>query len=113
MKHVNLFEQFINESKSVNITEEFELNEAVNTADDLVNFMNKESKHFAAFLKPKKLTAVANGDVVTIKPASGSFTITVDFGNSTIDTTGKPSYPESVSYIEIMEYCKITKFKII
>lgn len=112
MQHIKLFEEYSNESKSVNITEEF-INEAVNTADELVNLMNKESKHFAAFLKPKKLTAVANGDVVTIKPASGSFTITVDFGNSTIDTTGKPSYPESVSYIEIMEYCKLTKFKII
>lgn len=92
---------------------DFVLNEAINTADDLANFINKESKHFAAFLKPKKLSATTNGDIATIKPASGSFTITVDFGNSTIDTTGKPEYPESVSYVEILEYCKITKFKII
>jgi hypothetical protein len=96
----------------VGIEESVELNEAVNTADDLASFIAKEEKHFAAFLKPKKLSAVANGDIVTIKPASGSFTITVDFKKSTIDTTGKPAYPESVSYVELMEYVKITKFKL-
>ena len=97
----------------VGITESVELNEGVNNADDLANFVNKESSHFAAFLKPKKLSAVASGDIVTIKPASGSFTITIDFKKSTIDTTGKPAYPESVSYVELLEYCKITKFKIV
>jgi len=94
------------------VKESEELNEGVEKPNDLADFINKEAGHFAAFLKPKKLTAVADGDIVTIKPASGSFTITVDYSKSTINTTGKPAYPESVSYVELMEYIKITKFKI-
>ena len=75
-------------------------------------FIQKEEKHFATFLKPKKLTVVVNGDIVTIKPGSRSFTITVDYANSTISSTEKPEWPESTSYVELMEYLKITKFKI-
>jgi len=88
------------------------INEAVATPEELASFIQKEEKHFAAFLKPKKLTATVNGKVVTIKPGSGSFTITVDYAKSTIDTTGKPEWPESTSYVELMEYIKITKFKL-
>lgn len=97
---------------SLKESEEFEINEAVSTPEELASFIQKEEKHFAAFLKPKKLTATVNGKVVTIKPGSGSFTITVDYGKSTIDTTGKPEWPESTSYVELMEYIKITKFKL-
>lgn len=93
-------------------SEEFEINEAVATPEELASFIQKEEKHFAAFLKPKKLTATVNGKVVTIKPGSGSFTITVDYAKSTINTTGKPEWPESTSYVELMEYIKITKFKL-
>ena len=93
-------------------SEEFELNEAVSTPEELASFITKEEKHFATFLKPKKLTATVNGKIVTIKPGSGSFTITVDFAKSTIDTTGKPEWPESTSYVELMEYIKKTKFKL-
>jgi hypothetical protein len=97
------------ESEEVN---EAVINEAVATPEELASFIQKEEKHFAAFLKPKKLTATVNGKVVTIKPGSGSFTITVDYAKSTIDTTGKPEWPESTSYVELMEYIKITKFKL-
>jgi len=99
----------IDESEEVN---EDVINEAVATPEELASFIQKEEKHFAAFLKPKKLTATVNGKVVTIKPGSGSFTITVDYAKSTIDTTGKPEWPESTSYVELMEYIKITKFKL-
>lgn len=88
------------------------LNEGAATPEELASFIAKQEKHFAAFLKPKKLTATVDGKVVTIKPGSGSFTITVDYAKSTIDTTGKPAWPESTSYIEIMEYVKTTKFKL-
>ena len=88
------------------------INEAVATPEELASFIQKEEKHFATFLKPKKLTASVSGKVVTIKPGSGSFTITVDYAKSTIDTTGKPEWPESTSYVELMEYIKITKFKL-
>ena len=88
------------------------LNEGAATPEELASFITKQEKHFAAFLKPKKLTATVDGKVVTIKPGSGSFTITVDYAKSTIDTTGKPAWPESTSYIEIMEYVKTTKFKL-
>lgn len=95
------------------VKESINMNEAAkDSPEELAAFINKEQSHFAAFLKPKKLSASVSGKVVTIKPASGSFTITVDFGKSAIDTTGKPAYPESVSYVEIMEYCKLTKFKV-
>jgi hypothetical protein len=97
---------------SLKESEEFKINEAAATPEELASFIQKEEKHFAAFLKPKKLTATVSGKVVTIKPGSGSFTITVDYGKSTIDTTGKPEWPESTSYVELMEYIKITKFKL-
>jgi hypothetical protein len=84
------------------------------TADSLTSFLNKERKHFATFLKPKSMSVSNSGGVVTIKPASGSFTITVDFNKSTIDSTGKPSTSESTSYVEIIEYIKKhTKFKVL
>jgi len=111
-KTVNVFDKA--HKALAKIEEAYTINEAVNTADELASFLNKESSHFAAFLKPKRFTAITKGDnIVEVKPASGSFTITVDFSNSTINTTGKPEYPESVSYTEIMEYIKITKFAII
>jgi len=92
---------------------DFNINES-ETADSLANFLNKEQKHFAAFLKPKNMSVSNSGGVVTIKPASGSFTITVDFNKSTIDSTGKPPHPESVSYVEIITYIKgRTKFKVL
>jgi hypothetical protein len=106
MKTLLSFSEFINESKIDITKEEFELNEKVKTADDLVSFIDKNEKRFAAFLKPKKLSVVANGDIVTIKPASGSFTLTVDFKKSTVETTGKPAHPESVSYVELLNYLK-------
>ena len=99
MKHIKTFEGFLNES-SVQATPE-----------SVVNFIKKEEKHFAAFLKPKKILTELNGDIVTIEPGSGSFTITIDFKKQMIDSTGKPKHPESTSYVEIMEYIKkITKF---
>ena len=97
---------------SIDESEEFEINEAVSTPEELASFIAKEEKHFAAFLKPKKISASVNGKVVTIKPCSGSFTITVDYDKSTISSTGKPEWPESTSYVELMEYIKITKFKL-
>ncbi len=119
MKNLQTFEEFLNESHydflggNSNFTDE-EMNEAAkDSPEELAAFINKEQSHFAAFLKPKKLSASVNGKVVEIKPASGSFTITVDFEKSTISSTGKPAYPESVSYVELMEYCKITKFKVL
>ena len=72
----------------------------------LADFLNKESKHFSSFLKPKRFTASVSGDILKITPASGSFTITADFKKKSLTTTGKPEYPESVSYTEIMEYVK-------
>ena len=88
------------------------VNEAASTAGELASFISQNAKHFASFLKPKTLSAIANGNIVEIKPGSKSFTITVDFDKKTIDTTGKPAWPESTSYIEIMEYVKTTKFKL-
>jgi len=105
MKFLKDFSGFINES---------EINESVATPQSIASFIEKESKHFAAFLKPKTISSNVNGDVVVIKPGSGKFTITIDFSKSTINTTGKPEYPESVSYVELMEYIKhITKFEVI
>jgi hypothetical protein len=95
------------------VKESEEMNEAAkDSPQELAAFIQKEEKHFAAFLKPKKLSATVDGKSVIIKPASGSFTITVDYAKSTIDTTGKPEWPESTSYVEILEYCKLTKFKV-
>jgi hypothetical protein len=99
---------------NVSQIQESKVNEGnMDSAQDLASFIQKEEKHFASFLKPKKLSANVSGNTVSITPASKSFTITVDFDKSTIDTTGKPGFPESVSYVELMEYVKITKFKII
>ena len=108
MNKIISFKEFLNES----IEGTAEINEGISTANELASFISKEEKHFAAFLKPKKINAVVNGDIVTIKPGSGSFTITVDYQNSTISSTGKPEWPESTSYVELMEYIKHTKFKI-
>lgn len=97
------------------VKESEELNEAaeIKTPVDLSNFIEKESKHFAAFLKPKTISARLKGEVVEIAPGSGSFMITVDFTKGTIDTTGKPAWPESTSYVELMEFIKTTtKFKV-
>jgi len=101
-----------NASAHVSEVNEDVINEAVATPEELASFIQKNEKHFAAFLKPKKLTATVEGKSVVIKPASGSFTITVDYAKSTINTTGKPAWPESTSYVELMEYLKITKFKL-
>jgi hypothetical protein len=99
------FNEFINESYSINESDLLQ-----NQAD----FLRKEEKHFASFLKPKRLNIEINNDILTVSPASGSFTITVDGKNHTIDSTGKPSHPESVSYIEIIEYLKRrTQFKVL
>lgn len=106
-------EIFVTDNSINEGSQEDVINEAVATPEELASFIQKEEKHFAAFLKPKKLTATVNGKVVTIKPGSGSFTITVDYAKSTIDTTGKPEWPESTSYVELMEYIKITKFKVL
>ena len=94
------------------VKESQELNEDVTTPEGLALFIQQQEKHFATFLKPKTLTVAVSGKVVTIKPGSGSFTITVDYSKSTIDTTGKPAWPESTSYVELMEYIKKTKFKL-
>lgn len=102
MKKVKTFEEFVNENL---ITESLQ---------DYADFFKKEAKHFAAFLKPKRLEANYRNGVLTISPASGSFTITVDEKKKTIETTGKPGHPESVSYIEIMEYLKRrTKYTVV
>jgi len=94
MKNIQSFDEFVNESKH---------DESPST---LADFLNKESKHFSSFLKPKRFTASVSGDILEITPASGSFTITADFKKKSLTTTGKPEYPESVSYTEIMEYVK-------
>lgn len=96
------------------VKESLDLNEAESTPSALAAFIEKNVKHFAAFLKPKSITATVNGEIVIIKPGSGSFTITVDFGKSTIDSTGKPAHPESTSYVELMSYIKgQTKFNVL
>jgi hypothetical protein len=82
--------------------------------NEMIDFINKNQLHFAAFLKPKKLNVLQKGDSVIISPASGSFTITVDYTKSTIDSTGKPKWPESTSYIELIEWIKhVTQFKVL
>jgi len=115
MKRVPLFEEFINESQTRFLIESF-LNENVNPKDPraLESFLLSNEKHFAAFLKPKKIITSVSGPIFTISPASKSFTITVDTDKETVDSTGKPAYPESVSYIETMEWVKyVTKFKVL
>jgi len=100
--------------KDIIILKESEVNEAVSNPSELTSFINKNESHFAAFLKPKKINTSVEGNKAIIKPASGSFTITVDFDKSTIDSTGKPKHPESTSYVEIIEYIKgNTKFKVL
>ena len=104
MKHIHTFENFLNEN----------LNEGATSANELASFLDKNQGHFAAFLKPKKYSVNVSGKVVTVRSASGSFTITIDFAKSTIDSTGKPKHPESVSYLEMMEYIKNnTKFTVL
>lgn len=92
MKHIQTFESF--------------LNEANETPQSVADFLNKNQAHFASFLKPKSLSANVEGDTVVIEPSSKSFTITVDFKKMTIDSSGKPEWPESTSYVEIMTYLK-------
>jgi hypothetical protein len=91
----------------------FAVNENASTPEELASFISQNTKHFASFLKPKTISATVNGNIVKIEPGSKSFTITVNYDKKTIDTTGKPAYPESVSYVEIMEYVKTTKFKLL
>jgi hypothetical protein len=82
--------------------------------DELKDFLNKNQSHFATFLKGKYMAVNVTGDILTIKPKSGSFTITVDTKKGTIDSTGKPSHPESTSYGEIMSFLKYrTKFTVL
>jgi hypothetical protein len=108
MKHILTFEDFLNEAN-----ESF-LNEANETPQSIADFLTKNQKHFAAFLKPKSMTATVDGDTVTIEPSSKSFVITVDFKKMTIDGSGKPARPESTSYVEIIEFLKgRTKFNVI
>ena len=74
------------------------------TAGELKSFLEKNKNHFASFLSPKSFSTSLNNDVLTIKPASGTFTIKVDTNNKTVETTGKPDFKrESTSYVEIME----------
>jgi hypothetical protein len=99
--------------KDLGINESDNLNENVSLQDN-ADFLKKEEKHFAAFLKPKRLDVNFSNGVLTISPASRSFTITVDEKKKTIETTGKPDYPESVSYVEIMEYVRFrTKYTVV
>ena len=105
--------KYVKSLKELGIKESF-VNEAVSNPSELTSFINKNESHFAAFLKPKKINTSVEGNKAIIKPASGSFTITVDFDKSTIDSTGKPKNPESTSYVEIIEYIKgNTKFKVL
>ena len=100
MKHIHTFESFLNEAKE--------------TPQSVVDFLKKNQSHFASFLKPKSYSATIDSDIVTIEPASKSFTITVDFKKMSIEGSGKPDRPESTSYVEIMEFLKgRTKFNVI
>jgi hypothetical protein len=100
MKHIHTFESFLNESNEV-------------TPQVIADFIKNNEKHFAAFLKPKNISATVKGDTCIIKPGSNSFTITIDFEKKMVDSTGKPNTGESTSYVEIMEYVKNkTKFTV-
>lgn len=90
------------------VTESEELNEAgvSDSADNLADSLKKNESHFATFLKPKKMNVELSGNVVTLTPASKSFTITADYNKKTVIATAKPAYPESVSYVEILEFFK-------
>lgn len=84
-----------------------DLNEASDiTKEELKSFLEKNEKHFAAFLKPKKLIVSLTSDKLIVEPKSNSFAYTVDFGKKKIYTTGKPDSMESVSYVEIGETLK-------
>lgn len=99
----------IRESEEVNgVKESEELNEAgvSDSADNLADSLKKNESHFATFLKPKKMNVELSGNVVTLTPASKSFTITADYNKKTVIATAKPAYPESVSYVEILEFFK-------
>ena len=77
------------------------------TAGELKSFLEKNKSHYASFLSPKRFSTSLNNDVLTIKPASGTFTIKVDTKNKTVETTGKPDFKsESTSYVEMMEGIK-------
>lgn len=90
------------------VTESEELNEAgvSDSADNLADSLKKNESHFATFLKPKKINVELSENVVTLTPASKSFTITADYNKKTVIATTKPAYPESVSYVEILEFFK-------
>lgn len=95
------FSIFINESDA-------------DTPEKLQSFIQSNNSHFAAFLKPKTINFSKEGSKLLITPGSKSFTITVDFAEKTVDSTGKPKYPESVSYVEMMELMKYkTGFKML
>ena len=89
--------------------------ESVSTKDpkEIVTFIIKNKAHFSTFLKPKVLNVEGDDGIITIEPASGSFTITVDTDKSEISGTGKPTKGmESVSYVEILTVLKhMTGFK--
>jgi hypothetical protein len=102
MKKISTFEEFVNES----INEEH-----ASSPKEIADFINKNEKHFAAFFKPRTLSATVEGKTVVVRPGSRSFTITIDFGKSKIFTTGMPHHPESTSYVETLGYIKYaTKF---
>jgi len=84
-------------------------NESVDTwsnAKLVVEFFNSDKKHFTRFFRPKRFSAIAYDNICEIKPASGSFTLQIDVVNKIVYTTGKPEYPESVSYTEMIELIK-------
>lgn len=92
-----------------NISEGSELtteNKATEYLEDIANFLESNQHHFAQFLKPKRLNTLVNDNKLIVRSGSGSFTLSVDGNKKVINTTGKPAYPESVSYTEILEYLK-------
>lgn len=84
------------------------------TASDMADLIMNNQHHFAMFLKPKRVRAFANGNKLSVSPASNSFTIVADYSKKQIEASPKPEYPESVAYSEILGTIqKSTGFKVI
>jgi hypothetical protein len=109
-KRILSFDEFVSESYDYTVSEAI----LMTHPDELKDFLNKNQSHFATFLKGKYMAVNVSGHILTIEPKSKSFKITVDTKKGTIDSTGKPSHPESTSYGEIMSFLKYrTKFTVL
>lgn len=87
---------------------------AIINCKELFLFFCENETHFAAFLKHKKLTIIRNiNGGILINDCENSFSINIDYKNKTIESTEKPAWPKSISYVEILDYAeRKTKFKI-